>query len=211
MNGPLVKICGLRRQEDLDCAAAAGADFCGFIFHPASPRHIDPVAAAALDSRGPRRVGVFVRQGVAEIQTILRVARLDMAQLHGDQSPDCARALGAARIIRVLWPARYPDQAALEADMARHAPDAALFLLDAGMAGGGSGRTLSGVPLPGPNAPRPWLLAGGLTPDNVSRALAACPGCGGVDMNSGLESAPGCKDHQKIRAALTALRGQYHE
>ncbi len=211
MNTLLVKICGLRRQEDLDCAAALGVDFCGFIFHPSSPRSITPAAAAALDSRGMRRVGVFVGQDAAEIRSIMRVARLDMAQLHGDQPPECAHALGAARIIRVLWPARYPNRAALEADMARHAPDTTLFLLDAGVRGGGSGCTLSGAPLPGSAAPRSWLLAGGLAPDNVRHMLAGCSGCGGVDMNSGLESAPGCKDHQKIRAAMTALRGLHHE
>lgn len=210
MSAPRVKICGLRRQEDLDCAAEAGAEFCGFIFHPASPRSISPQAAARLDSRGLRRVGVFVRQTEEEIREILRVARLDLVQLHGDQSPDCARALGAERVIRVLWPARYPDRAALEAAMALHAPSTALFLLDAGMGGGGSGQRLLTPFLGDLESPRPWLLAGGLTPDNARQALNACPGACGADLNSGLESAPGRKDHHKIRAALAALRGHHH-
>ena len=90
--------------------------------------------------------------------------------------------------------------------MNRHAASTGMFLLDAGMSGGGSGKRIGSERLRGLNAPRTWLLAGGLTPENVKETVAACVP-GGVDFNSGLESEPGRKDPSRMRAALTALRG----
>ena len=195
---------------DLDCAAALGVDLCGFIFAPQSPRAVTPEQAAALDSGDMLRVGVFVTDDMRFIEETARAARLDRIQLHGDQSMTCAdrlsRTLGAERLIRVLWPERYPDLAALEETMNRHAASTGMFLLDAGMSGGGSGKRIGSERLRGLNAPRPWLLAGGLTPENVKETVAACVP-GGVDFNSGLESEPGRKDPSRMRAALTALRG----
>ena len=167
-------------------------------------------AAAALDSGDMLRVGVFVTDDMRFIEETARAARLDRIQLHGDQSTTCAdrlsRTLGAERLIRVLWPERYPDLAALEETMNRHAASTGMFLLDAGMSGGGSGKRIGSERLRGLNAPRPWLLAGGLTPENVKETVAACVP-DGVDFNSGLESEPGRKDPSRMRAALTALRG----
>ena len=91
----LIKFCGLTRQEDVDQAVQLGAGMCGFIFHPRSPRGISPAQAAAMDSGTLRRVGVFVNQGADEIRRIMDEARLDYAQLHGHQSVECARAVGA--------------------------------------------------------------------------------------------------------------------
>ena len=156
------------------------------------------------------RVGVFVTDDMRFIEETARAARLDRVQLHGDQSMTFAnrlsRTLGAERLIRVLWPERYPDLAALEETMNRHAATAGMFLLDAGMSGGGSGKRIGPGRLRGLHAPRPWLLAGGLTPENVKETVAACAP-DGVDFNSGLESEPGRKDPSRMRAALTALRG----
>ena len=206
----LVKICGMREQHALDCAAALGVDFCGFIFAPESPRAISPEAAAGLDSRGMGRVGVFVTDDMRLIAESARLARLDRIQLHGDRSITCAevlaRTLGAERLIRVLWPDRYPDRQALEEAMNRHAPTVGAFLLDAGLGGGGSGRRIGEEKLSGLRAPKPWLLAGGLTPENVREAVEACAP-DGVDFNSGLESEPGRKDPSRMRAAVAALRG----
>ena len=193
---------GLRRR--------LGVDLCGFIFAPQSPRAVTPEQAAALDSGDMLRVGVFVTDDMRFIEETARAARLDRIQLHGDQSMTCAdrlsRTLGAERLIRVLWPERYPDLPALEETMNRHAASTGMFLLDAGMSGGGSGKRIGSERLRGLNAPRPWLLAGGLTPENVKETVAACVP-GGVDFNSGLESEPGRKDPSRMRAALTALRG----
>ena len=136
VNDLIIKICGMREQADLDCAAALGVNLCGFIFAPQSPRAVTPEQAAALDSGDMLRVGVFVTDDMRFIEETARAARLDRVQLHGDQSMTCAnrlsRTLGAERLIRVLWPERYPDLAALEETMNRHAATAGMFLLDAG-------------------------------------------------------------------------------
>ena len=146
MNDLIIKICGMREQAELDCAAALGVDLCGFIFAPQSPRAVTPEQAAALDSGDMLRVGVFVTDDMRFIEETVRAARLDRIQLHGDQSMTCAdrlsRTLGAERLIRVLWPERYPDLAALEETMNRHAASTGMFLLDAGMSGGGSGKRI---------------------------------------------------------------------
>ena len=138
----LIKFCGLTRQEDVDHAASLGAAMCGFIFHPRSPRGVTVAQAAALDSGAMLRVGVFVNQGADEIRRIMDEARLDYAQLHGHQSVECARAIGAERVIRVLWPDRYTHRALLYNDLQRNAEACAYYLLDAGLKGGGSGHKL---------------------------------------------------------------------
>ena len=123
----------------------------------------------------------------------MRLARLDMAQLHADQSEECARQLGPERVIRVLWPQRYGDAASLEAAAGRYADSCSLYLLDAGRAGGGSGRTLAWEDLGSLHLSHPWLLAGGMSPANFRQALTQCRP-DGVDCNSGVEEAPGRKD-----------------
>ena len=136
MNDLIIKICGMREQADLDCAAALGVDLCGFIFAPQSPRAVTPEQAAALDSGDMLRVGVFVTDDMRFIEETARAARLDRIQLHGDQPMTCAdrlsRTLGAERLIRVLWPERYPDLAALEETMNRHAASTGMFCLTRG-------------------------------------------------------------------------------
>ncbi|MCD7982907.1 MAG: phosphoribosylanthranilate isomerase [Desulfovibrio sp.] len=199
----LIKICGLTRQADVDEAARLGARFCGFIFHPKSPRCLAPEQAARLESGSMQRVGVFVEQSADEILRVMREARLDLAQLHGGQSVACARAVGAERVIRVIWPDRYMHRAQLHSELQKHAEACAWYLLDAGLAGGGSGKRLEWQDLYGLRAPHPWLLAGGLNTDNVRRALAQCAP-DGVDFNSGIEDAPGRKNSQKMAAAVTA-------
>ena len=94
MNDLIIKICGMREQAELDCAAALGVDLCGFIFAPQSPRAVTPEQAAALDSGDMLRVGVFVTDDMRFIEETARAARLDRIQLHGDQPMTCAdRAL----------------------------------------------------------------------------------------------------------------------
>lgn len=189
----LLKFCGLRRQEDVTLAARLGATHCGFVFHAGSPRCVDAVTVSRLESGDMVRVGVFTGQDSDEIARIMRLARLDMTQLHADQSVDCARQLGAERVIRVLWPQRYGDTAALEVAAGQYADNCALYLLDAGRSGGGSGHTLAWKKLGGLRLPHPWLLAGGMSPANFRQALTACRP-DGVDCNSGVEDAPGQKD-----------------
>ena len=199
----LIKFCGLTRQEDVDHAASLGAAMCGFIFHPRSPRGVTVAQAAALDSGAMLRVGVFVNQGADEIRRIMDEAQLDYAQLHGHQSVECARAIGAERVIRVLWPDRYTPRALLYNDLQRNAEACAYYLLDAGLKGGGSGHKLDWSDLASLRPAHPWLLAGGLSAANVAMAVGMCAPAG-VDFNSGVEDAPGCKNREKMAAAFMA-------
>ena len=203
----LVKVCGQKRAEDEREAAEQGVDFCGFIFHPQSPRAIAPARAAELDSGDCRRAGVFVEQGSEEILGVMETARLDFAQLHGRQSVDCALRIGPERVIRVLWPERFASVSALQAEIDRHARACAYYLLDAGKRGGGSGRHLDWHSLSELRFPRPWLRAGGLSADALGEALRLCSP-DGVDLNSGVETAPGVKDAARLRAAILAARGE---
>ena len=203
----LIKFCGLTRQEDVDHAASLGAAMCGFIFHPRSPRGVTVAQAAALDSGSMLRVGVFVNQGSDEIRRIMDEARLDYAQLHGHQSVECACAIGAERVIRVLWPDRYTHRALLYNDLQRNAEACAYYLLDAGLKGGGSGHKLDWSDLASLRPAHPWLLAGGLSAANVAMAVGMCAPAG-VDFNSGVEDAPGYKNREKMAAAFMAANSK---
>ena len=207
MSALLVKVCGLTRPEDiLDCAAA-GADLLGCIFAAKSPRKVTPAQAAALPRTSAKRVGVFVEQTVPEILAIMDEADLDMAQLHGDHSPDDCRAIGPERVIRTFWPNRYADVTELATAMAAYAGTVRYALLDAGCGGGGHGRTLDWTSLAALQAPMPWILAGGLGPDNVAEAVTTARPQG-VDLNSGVEVTPGLKELGKVRRCLWAVKGK---
>lgn len=206
----IVKICGMRDQNALDAASACGADMVGFIFAPGSPRFLSPDTAARLDTGRMARVGVFTGNDAETMLDIAAQAKLDFLQLHGSQSESLAAELsarfGAERLIRVFWPQRYTGTSEMERAMDEAAPHAGLFLLDAGTDGGGHGVRLDASALAGLDAPRPWLLAGGMTPANVAEAVARCRP-DGADLNSGLESSPGRKEPALIRSALAALGG----
>ncbi len=207
-----VKICGMRRQEDLDAAAALGFGLCGFIFHPSSPRGLTTEEACGLDSHGMVRVGVFVRQDADAIEEAVCRARLDLVQLHGAQDAAClqrlARSLGRQRLVRVLWPEKSRDRVDFvrELNMARQY--CALVLLDAGQCGGGHGRRLVLEDLPEQLYEDAWILAGGLTSE-IFLELQVWPGKRlpwGLDFNSGLESTPGVKDHERMRLVMEKAR-----
>jgi phosphoribosylanthranilate isomerase len=213
----LVKVCGMTRPQDARLAAALGADLLGFIFHPGSPRHVAPELPAGLDKGADLlsalKVGVFVGQSVDETRELMDAGRLDLAQLHGGQDEAFCKALGESlgseRIIKVLWPERATTVDAFQAEVDRFASFCRLFLVDAGRGGGGHGRGIeSGSAaeiLAATRFPRPWLLAGGLGPDTIGPLLSRFSPSG-LDLNSGVESAPGIKDKTKLRAAFDALR-----
>jgi len=202
-----VKVCGLTRAEDALMCAELGVDWLGFIFHPASPRNVEPGPVAGFETGAARRVGVFVDQSPAEVNLIMAEARLDLAQLHGNQDREFCRAVGPERVIKVFWPQRCAGPGDLAREMAGFGEAAAFFLLEAGTAGGGHGRPLDPGSWPGLAPPRPWLLAGGLAAASV-RALAAEPPAGlmGFDFNSRVETAPGLKDRRLVAAAVEAVR-----
>lgn len=200
----LIKFCGITRQKDADEAARLGADMCGFIFHPSSPRYISPENAAKIASGNVARVGVFVRQNAAEILEIMQKARLDFAQLHGEQDIACAQAIGP-NVIRALWPARYEHIGQMLPDAEKFAPHCKYFLLDSGKAGGGHGQAPDFASLRGLELPRPYFLAGGLNADNIRLALDLCAPAG-LDLNSGVEDAPGLKNAAKMAECARLAR-----
>ena len=208
-----VKICGLTTLADAQVAIEAGADLLGFILYPKSPRYCPPATVAAILAElalatRPRTVGVFVNATAQEIDHILAATGLDLAQLHGDESPAVTAAL-AGRAYRALR--TKPDDPIL--DLARPHLEwphlgAPQLLLDAYTpnAYGGTGwhadwTVASAVAQAVPRL----LLAGGLTPENVQAAVAAVKPWG-VDVSSGVEAAPGRKDHAKLRAFLHNAR-----
>lgn len=200
----LVKICGLRSSADVEVALACKADFYGIIFHEKSPRYVSPNEARNFPAGSPLRVGVFTSTDAKAISDIVKVAGLDLIQLHGEQDASLAQKLGGERVIRVLWPMRYSTLAELEQEAEKWAPHCSMYLLDAGKSGGGSGKSLAWKQLAGLCLPHPWLLAGGLGPDNVGEAIKLCKPHG-VDLNSGVEDERGQKSPEKIRAALLGL------
>ncbi len=218
-NRPLLKVCGLTRPEDVALCLALGVDALGFIFAPDSSRRLGPGDAAALSSGGAARVGVFAGHGPEAVLAAMDAAKLDYAQLHGGENAAFCRAVGPDRVIKVLWPERLlaaeglkPETASpqrmadiLHAACEPFADSCAGFLLDAGLRGGGSGRSLPPDKLRLFRPPRPWLLAGGLGPDNAATALRACS-ASGLDCCSGVESAPGRKDACRLAALVNSLR-----
>ncbi|MBF0482915.1 MAG: phosphoribosylanthranilate isomerase, partial [Desulfovibrionaceae bacterium] len=135
MNAPvLVKVCGLTRREDAAACRELGVDLTGFIFAAGSPRRVTPETVRDIARDTPEsaalRVGVFAEQTAGEVIDIMDHAGLDLAQLHGDASPDFCRAVGAERVIRVFWPQRHATRLALEAELALFSGACRLLLLD---------------------------------------------------------------------------------
>lgn len=199
MDGVRVKICGLTCLDEALHAVACGADALGFVFYPGSPRYVDPDKAAAIIAALPpfvSAVGLFVNEVPRRIAEVAQQCRLDLLQLHGDETPaDCL--LPGRRVIKAL---RVRDEASLT--RAADYPVAAL-LLDAWVADryGGTGATFN-WDLAAAQARRgPVILAGGLTPDNVAAAVRRVRPFA-VDVSSGVESAPGRKDPDKVAAFI---------
>jgi phosphoribosylanthranilate isomerase len=199
----LVKICGITRVEDADAAVAAGARALGFVFWPESPRYIDPYRARAVIATLPpfvTPVGLFVNQPLEYIRGVASLARLGAVQLHGDESVAFAEAIRNPVIKALTLRDRFNDW-----------PTRARVLLDAHDPAqrGGTGRPIDWDAAAIVAAARPILLAGGLTPDNVTEAVARVRPFG-IDVSSGVERSPGIKDHGKIAALFEALHEHVH-
>lgn len=197
-----VKICGITRLEDALAAADAGASAIGFVFWPNSPRFIDPYRARAIVRRLPpfvTPVGLFVDQPPEFIAGVSSLVRLGAVQLHGDETPAFASAIGL------------PVIKALPVEGARDWPVGATLLLDAHDPArrGGTGRTIDWHAAATVAAERRVLLAGGLTPENVADAIARVRPFG-IDVSSGVERAPGVKDRHRITALFEAVHGSDH-
>ena len=199
----IVKICGITRVEDAEAAVAAGAGAIGFIFWPKSPRFIDPHRARTIAAGLPpfvTPVGVFVNQPLEYVNGVASLVRLGAVQLHGDETPSFAGAVSRP-VIKAL---------AVTADPHIWAPRVRLLLDVADpVARGGTGRTIDWAAAARLADQRQMLLAGGLTPDNVSDAIARVRPYG-IDVSSGVERAPGIKDHQRLRALFEAVHDSGH-
>jgi phosphoribosylanthranilate isomerase len=206
MSGVRVKICGLNSEAAFDAAMAAGADWVGFVFFPPSPRFVTPARAAELSARspgGPPRVGLLVEPTEAAVAEVLESIPLDILQVYGAVDPTALRA----RFGREVWRAAGVSVAT---DLPRGMGDADALLIDAkppkdATRPGGNAQPFDWGIMRGWAAPGPWLLAGGLTVENVAQAiqLTSAPA---VDVSSGVESAPGVKDPDLIRAFVAAVR-----
>jgi phosphoribosylanthranilate isomerase len=209
---PTVKICGLSTPLTLGAALDAGADMVGFVFFPKSPRHIDWATAGALGRQARGQAKIVALSVDADDDTLKRIVDAlspDLMQLHGGETPARVREVGEL----CARPTMKAIGVAAPGDLAQAEPYegvASYLLIDA--------KPPKGAALPGGNGrpfdwsltrefrpPIPWLLSGGLDPDTLGAAIALSQ-ARGVDVSSGVESAPGVKDPARIRAFVAAAR-----
>ena len=208
-----VKICGLTRPEDVAAVAAAGAQYAGFVFFEKSPRNVNIETARALALEAPvglAKVALVVDADDAELDAIVGAVPLDMLQLHGHESPERVsevRARYGLPVMKAVGVADVEDMA----QIALYEEVADQLLIDA--------KPPKGADLPGGNGlsfdwrllsgrkywRKPWMLAGGLTPQNVLQA-AQMTGARQVDVSSGVEAGAGVKDARRIAEFVAALR-----
>ena len=208
----LVKICGLSTPDTLDVALEAGADAVGFVFFPPSPRNISFKTARALASRvqgRARKVALTVDAEDALLESIIESLKPDMLQLHGQETPQrvaTIRESFALPVMKVLPIEKKSDLA----EVSNYTGVTDRLLFDArppreATRPGGLGRPFDWHLLEILDPSIPFMLSGGLHPGNVADALRITQ-AGGVDVSSGVESAPGVKDPEKIRAFIRAAR-----
>jgi phosphoribosylanthranilate isomerase len=209
MSGTLVKICGLSTSDTLAAAVRAGASHVGLVHFAKSPRHLALADAARLRALVPAHVKAVLlvvnpeRQLLAEA---VRVVRPEVVQFHGSETPDALARFRSETGIEA-WRAMAVKDAASLADVAQFRGAADRVLLDAPASSlpGGNGTAFDWSLLAGWQAPLAWGLAGGLNPANVGEAIRLT-GAPLVDTSSGVESAPGVKDVDKIAAFCKAAR-----
>ena len=182
----MIKVCGITRREDALVAAEAGASAIGFIFYQQSPRYIPPERAAALgEGLDLWKVGIFVDESPEAIEAVMRAAHLDVAQIYGGGAPAGARVWKAFRVADAFEGWLSDDAEAVFLDSAKNGVSFDWKLAR--------------------NAGAKVIVAGGLDASNVAAAIDAAKPWG-VDASSKLESAPGVKDHDKVRAFVKAAR-----
>ena len=198
-----IKVCGLRRTEDVEWAVMHGATAVGFIFWPRSPRYVDPDHAAALVRLVPpgvETVGVFVNEDPGAVQEIAARTGVSIVQLHGDEAPEVAvqldrpvmKALGVDAVRVTAWP--------LETTVLLDVTDRERR--------GGTGQRIDWTRAAEVARERRVVLAGGLMPDNVDAAIAAVHPYG-VDVSSGVEDEPGVKNAGLVRLFLERARAAF--
>jgi phosphoribosylanthranilate isomerase len=203
MNRLFVKICGLTRAQDAELAAGLGASALGFVFWKNSPRYVTAEVAKGIAANVPEhvlKVGVFVDQPVEEVARIMDEVGLDVAQLHGHETPEYCRQLAKRTVFKAIGVAdngsTHIDDFDADVVLLVDAHDPARF--------GGTGKTVNWDSAREIAARRRTILAGGLNAANVKLAVRSVRPYG-VDVSSGVESAPGVKDPNRLRTFFEAL------
>ena len=207
-----VKICGLTSPQSVESAVSAGARYVGFVSFSRSPRHLSLDEIAALASAVPvgvAKVALTVDADDAALDALLAVAPIDVLQLHGHESPARVaqiRARYGLPVMKAVGVADAQDLVALDS----YLPVADMILLDAkppkgADLPGGNGLAFDWRLIEGRDWPKPWMLAGGLTPDTVAEAIRLT-GAAQVDVSSGVESTPGVKDPARVAAFIRAAQ-----
>ncbi|PSB06099.1 phosphoribosylanthranilate isomerase [filamentous cyanobacterium CCP2] len=208
-----VKICGITQVEQGRSIAQFGASALGFICVERSPRYVRPEQIRAVSDGllaggyGCDRVGVFADAEVAEIVRVVEIGLLNAVQLHGNESPEfCQQVRSTLPTLELIKAFRVRSAETLES-VRQYEAIVDTLLLDAYDPNllGGTGHTIDWSLLQGFRSGCPWLLAGGLTPENISDALERLTP-DGIDLSSGVEIAPGNKDLQKVERLFEALR-----
>lgn len=206
--GVAVKICGLTRPAEAAACARLGADAIGLVFFERSPRHVTPARAAAITARLPpdtATVGVFVDAGYDRIMSLAAQCRLTTAQLHGNETPELAARLRGRglRVVKALFDGGDPGlERAGDFEV-----DAYLVECAGGVLPGGNARRWNWAHAAPLARGFPVIVAGGLTPDNVARAVATARPCG-VDVSTGVEAAPGRKDLDAVATFISTATGR---
>jgi phosphoribosylanthranilate isomerase len=207
-----VKICGINSPEAADAAASAGADYAGLVFFPPSPRHVGYAQAASLAARLRNRcriVAVLVDASDAEIEGAVKAIHPALLQLHGRETAERVAAIRGrfdVPVVKAISVADADDLACVPAY--ERVADHLLFDAKAPQTAsrpGGHGAAFDWQLLRNRNFRRPWLLSGGLTVENVARAIRACNATA-IDCSSGVETSPGMKSPHRIREFVAAAR-----
>lgn len=209
--GVRVKMCGLRSPADVAAAARAGAAYVGFVFFEKSPRNVSVEEARALALEVPMgiaKVALTVNAADAELDAITAAVPLDMIQLHGRETPQRVAEIKARYGLPVMKAIGIAEAGDLDA-IAEYEAVADQILVDAkppkgADLPGGNGLAFDWRLLAGRSWSKPWMLAGGLTPQNAAEAIART-GAAQLDVSSGVEKAPGVKDADRIAAFIAAV------
>lgn len=209
---PRVKICGTTQLADAQLACQLGVDALGFIFYKKSPRYISAAGASDIIERLPLfvdRVGVFVNEPIKELEQAVE-AGLSIIQLHGNESPDdCKTVQQEFPHCRIIKAFRVGSDSSRE-DFTLYEQCVDCFLLDTYVKGakGGTGEIFDWSIIEKLQLARPILLAGGLSPENIVQAIEQVRPYG-VDVNSGVETEPGVKDHSRLQELMQLVSQTY--
>ena len=207
-----IKMCGLKRVIEIEAAVASGANYVGFVFFPKSPRYLDPDAAATLALSVPdgiAKVALTVDADNTMLDDLIERVPLDMLQLHGSETPERVLEVKARYGLPVMKAIGIADASDLpQLDIYGRVADQLLVDTKKPKGSdrpGGNAVAFDWGLIAGRRLPVPWMLAGGLTPDNIGSAIART-GAKQVDLSSGIESAPGVKDPALMAAFAAAAR-----